>query len=180
MKHRFFVLFAIIILGFVAVSAQEKNYEIEISMPETIVSQDADDIPVTVKIKNYGEETLRTEGLGDIFFYFSKCEVGVLCDKIGDKFSASARIPSKTISENAFFEFSANLAELYWQDEMDGSLSSGNSATFGMIPTQNSNFYAGIRSLEGYRPIANSTGNAGPKRPVYSYKFSNGISVTIK
>ncbi|MEZ5345691.1 MAG: hypothetical protein R2681_09075 [Pyrinomonadaceae bacterium] len=180
MKHRFFVLFAVIILGLISVSAQDKNYEIEITMAETIVSNEADEIPVAVKIRNYGKETLRTAGLGDIFFFFSKCEAGVVCDKTGDKFAASLRMPSKSIRENSTFEFSANLADLFWKDETDSGLTSGGAANFGVIPPQNNNFYAGIRTLEGYRPIANSTGNSGPKRPVYSYKFSNGISVTIK
>lgn len=180
MKHKLFVFFALIILGFISVSAQEKNYEIEITMPETIVSKGSGEIPVIVKIKNYSQETLRTESLGDIYFYFSKCEAGVLCDKTGDKFAASVTIPSKGIVENVIFEFGADLADLYWKDEMDESLSSGNSANFSIIPSQNSNFYAAIRSLERYRPIANASGNEGQKRPVYSYKFSNGISVTIE
>ncbi|MCB1025887.1 MAG: hypothetical protein KDB79_15940 [Acidobacteria bacterium] len=180
MKQKLFVVFAIVILGFVSVCAQEKNYEIEVSVSNAVVSKTADVIPVTVKIRNYAEEALRIESLGDVQFFFSKCEVGVLCDKIGDKYSAFARIPSKRIEENESFEFEVNIADLSWKDEMDESPSTGNLLDLEKIPSLNSNFYGGIRTLEGYRPIANASGSSGQKRPVYSYKFSNVISITLE
>ena len=69
MKLRNLALFSIIIIGVVSTSAQNRDYEIEISLENSIVSQTSKKIPVKVTIKNNAELALKTTGLNNIHFY---------------------------------------------------------------------------------------------------------------
>lgn len=188
MKLRNLALFSIIIIGVVSTSAQNRDYEIEISLENSIVSQTSKKIPVKVTIKNNAELALKTTGLNNIHFYFSKCIVGSVCYREGDIYTSFAKIPSKEIREAASFEFEINLADLYWKDVKSTGTNTEIIKNFNKIPRANVFLYAGIRTLKGYKVKNSGQANSGRKPaskvasriPVYKTVYSNVVIVTLK
>jgi len=182
-------IFSIIVSCFVYVDAQERKYDIAVYIEETSISKTSRQIPVKVTITNNAERTLSTKALNNIHFFFSKCLLGAPCDEDKDIYASFIKIPPKNIRENKSFEFTVNLANLFWKDAKIDPLHSKNIKNFKIVPLENIYFYAGIKSLEGYRKK-----NFGPRYdkdgklirvvvqsiPIYKVVNSNIIGVTLK
>lgn len=171
------LFFALMISVFSIVSfAQEKSFELEITLGKTTFSVNERKVPVVVKITNLSDMELDTILLDEISFYFSRCSKNRVCDKHGDIFSASARIKSATLKKNGSVEFEVELADLYWNDlnPREGDVSGATNLT--LIPATSRFFYARIKLLDKYIQKEN---NPTPI-PVYKIFGSNEIEVSIE
>jgi hypothetical protein len=173
-------------LSLVPTPAQQRNYEIQVFLDQTIFSKNSETLRAKVTIKNKAERDLRTAGLKNVRFFFSKCLLGTPCERNDDTFVSFAEIPARKIRENKSFQFEVNLADLYWKDAKINPNYTENIKNFKAVPNENIYFYAGIKTLEGYK-----TKNFGPvyrngkpsgmkvqKKPIYRVVYSNIVAVT--
>lgn len=159
MKLRFLLSVLAVGLFSIAVFAQEKNIEIELSLKNPRILTTSKNVPVKIKITNKSEQTLNTEDLGNLFLYFSKCQKDVMCYTYGDLLFASVGIKSKKLKKNKSIEFKTNLSDLIWNDNMSsfryGLKISGFKSfnnNFYVIPTENIYFYAAIPTRKDVLP----------------------------
>ncbi len=177
MKFKFSVVFSIIIICVVNSLAQERKVEIEVSMDETNILQRAKNIPANVKITNKAKDVLKTVGLGRIKFHFKKC---LTCEKsyaFNDIYEAQSGFPAKNLIEDESFEFTVNLAGLYWYSPLQSNLRFDEKDSFvKYVPKENIYFEASIALLKGYKM------DRDLKRKVPDYKVfrSNTINVAFK
>ncbi len=186
MKFKLLVLF--IFVFSVSVFPQEMNYEIETYLEDTAIEKSSSEINARVIIKNKAEETLLTSRLQRLYFHFSKCPIETVCKKSGDIYTASAQIPFKKIREDKSFEFTVNLADLFWMEGSISHFSAENKKNFSVIPKDNIYFYAGTKTLDGYKkknkgPLYDSNGKlirvVVKKTPIYKEINSNVVDVTL-
>ncbi len=177
MKFRFLIIFSLVVFCCSAILAQERNYELEISLEETAISKGAKEIPVKFTITNRADEVLKTSGLMTVHFFFSKCELGAVCREKESTFSAYSEIPTKLINSNESFEFEVNLADLYWNSRDGNVFYKEDIKNFNMIPAENIYFYARQLSLVGYEESGNGSQE---KIPIYDYTDSNMIIVVFR
>jgi hypothetical protein len=175
MKFKFAVVFSIIIICLTGTSAQDRNAEIEVSMDETSISTRSTTTIVNVKITNKADEVLKTEGLGNINFYFSRVFTEKTIRSLGDVFEAKTNIPAKILRNNETFEFKVNLYDLYWFDSMSGFIDP-KKPNLNEVPSENIYFSANIKLLDKYE----YNSSAKRKLPVYKYFRSNTIDVNFK
>ena len=182
-------IFSIVVSCFVYADAQERKYEIAVYLGETSISKTSKYIPVKVTITNEAKRTLRTRALNNIHFFFSKCILGAPCNENKDIYASFIKIPPKNIRENKSFEFTVNLANLFWKDAKIDPLHSKNIKNLKIVPPENIYFYAGIKSLEGYKkkdfgPKYNNDGKlvrvVVQQIPIYKVVSSNVIGVTLR
>lgn len=175
MKFKFIAVFSIIILCFVNSFAQERNVEIEVSMEESNFSRTAKNIPVQVKITNVAKDDLKTEGLGYVNFYFSKCFVKKNCRGVASIYIAASKISSKNLKENESFDFEVNLANLAWKP-LISSIDSSYPKNFNkVIPNDNIYFHSEILLRMGYK----FDKQVGQRIPVNRSFRSNTITVVF-
>ena len=176
MKFMFLAIFSILILSFLSISAQEREFEIEISVEETGIARSSKEVPVKISIKNKSDEVLKTDGLKTIHFFFSKCVLGIVCKEKEHTYSAFSAIPPKRIKAGETFEFEINLADLYWKNADGNTFYREDRKNFEDVPLENIYFYARQLSLIGYE----KSGDGGlDKIPVYDYTDSNVINVVL-
>jgi hypothetical protein len=173
MKYKFLFICALAAVCVVNSFAQERNFEIGIALEETSIAKKSDEVPVTVKITNRAEETLKTEGLDPLNFYFSNCSTAAICFAPGDIYRASYRIPAEKLRENGSFEFEVDLAALTWFDRTDKA---ENSIAFAQIPSENIYFFADVKLFKGFRELK----GVSKKAPEYRIFRSNGITVVLE
>jgi len=176
MKFKFLSIFLVLAFCFSSISAQERKYEIEISLEETSISKDAIEIPVKVTLTNKSDDFLKTDGLKTIHFFFSKCVLGIVCKEKEHTYSAFSAIPPKRIKAGDSFAFEINLADLFWKNAEGNTFYRENRKNFKDVPQKNIYFYARQLSLIGYE----KSGDGGvDKIPIYDYTDSNVINVVL-
>ena len=176
MKFMFLAIFSILILGFSSISAQEREFEIEISLEETSISKSSKKVPVKISITNKSDAVLKTDGLKTIHFFFSKCVLGVVCKEKEHTYSAFSKMPLKRIKSGEVVEFEVNLADLYWKNTEGNTFYRENIKNFKKVPAENIYFYARQLKLSGYEK---SSEGGVDKIPVYEYTDSNVINVVV-
>ena len=106
--------------------AQEKNLAIEISLKNSTILTTDKNVPVKIKITNKSAQTLKTEDLGNLFLYFSKCRKDEMCYRKDDLLSASVGIKAKILKKNKSIEFESNLSDFVWSDNLSSAHIDGN------------------------------------------------------
>lgn len=176
MKFMILAIFSGLVFGFLTINAQERDFEIEISLEETSISKSSRDVPVKISITNKSDRVLKTDGLKTIHFFFSKCVLGVVCKEKKHTYSAFSEMPGKRIKSKAVLEFEVNLADLYWKNAEGNTFFREDKKNLEEVPAENIYFYARQLKLSGYEKSSN--GGVG-KIPVYDYADSNVINVVL-
>ncbi|NNE98156.1 MAG: hypothetical protein HKN25_03960 [Pyrinomonadaceae bacterium] len=185
MKFMLLAIFPVLVFCTFLAPAQERNFEIEVSFEDKIISKVSKETLVRVKITNKADEPLNLSGIETIHFFFSKCVLGVVCKEDKHTYSAFASIPSRSPSDpdnprqlrkNRSFEFDVDLADLYWKDAKGNTFYREDKKNFSVVPNENVYFYARQLSLIGYEKSGDGTIG---KVPVYNYTDSNVINVVL-
>jgi hypothetical protein len=157
MKFKILAFLVVGLISGMSIFAQDRKFEIEVSLEDTALVKSEKSIPVKIKITNQAGEILRLESLGSIYLSFSKCLSEDSCRNSTDIYEARIdRLPVRKIRADDSFEFEVNLAEYFWvpKDESKGfGIGSFNESlkNFSKIPAENIYFYAQIRTLDGFK-----------------------------
>ncbi len=186
MKFKFSVVFLMMFLLSLSIYAQERNFDLQVSLEENNITKTDNNIFATVTITNNSRQVLTTEGLGFLEFRFSKNMLGGEQGLVRNNSISRIDIPVKKLRENESLNFRVNLAKQDWyKSEMDFS-NIELSRKFKDIPKENIFFNASVKMLTGYRNAANAKIVYKDGKPVRepvakrsSYKMVNSNVITV-
>lgn len=188
MKYRFLAVISLFFLFSLATFGQEREFDLKVSLEDTSIDKNSDEVFATITITNKSDQVLKAEGLGFVEIRFSKVMPGSQSGLIKNDYFARVDIPQKKLPENKSLEFRINLVEQKWFSSDPRSGKSEVGTDFNKIPEENIFFYADIKMLAGYRNTANPKTvykNGKPvsepirKRPFYKTVNSNLVTVTL-
>jgi hypothetical protein len=109
MKPKFLISILSVCLLAAAASAQEKDFDVAISVKDQTFLQNSGDWLVKVKITNLSDKVLNTRDCGLIFRFRKTAPESKSAVALGDY-----ALPERLIKQNETFEFEANLKKLRW------------------------------------------------------------------
>lgn len=163
MKPRFLLLIALIVIVFsLSAAAQEKDFEISVSLKNTTFFTAGKEIPAAVKLTNKAARDLNTEDLAaGMLFKLSKCSAKEKCAGSKQIYFGGLALEPKILKPGESFEFDVNLADLNWNDANAPLLDFTYVKTMVTIPAGEYNLFAEIN-------IFNGSGKKKPSRTIYS------------
>jgi hypothetical protein len=117
MKLKF--LFSILLICFLAADsfAQEKDFDVSISIKDQTLLQTSGDWLVKVKITNLSDKALNTRDCGLIFRFRKTAPESKSANALGNY-----ALQERLIKQNETFEFEANLKNLRWIEPVKSSV----------------------------------------------------------
>lgn len=161
-------------------SAQQREFDINVSLKGSTLGTAGSSVPVRVKITNRASDDLKTEDLSaGILFKFSKCRKTEICTARKQVYVGGADIKPKILKKGESFSFVVNLAGLNWNDANAQVLDFTNAVTMVTIPENEYLFFAEIRIFEKANVPPPSVTSAPKPQASYRSFFSNEIPVKI-
>ncbi len=172
MKYAAAVMILLFVVLASSAAAQERRFDITISIEDSSSAVGSDEAVLRVRLLNRGKENLRTDGLGELNIYLSKCQPGdPSCD--GSAFYyARVRMPSTQVLQDRSTEFLVGFSGLSWQPGPFNPQNSGPAVNLAGVPRENIYFFSDVKIIDGFSPDPSS----GKREPRYRQYLSNVLT----
>ncbi|QQS42846.1 MAG: hypothetical protein IPM63_07900 [Acidobacteriota bacterium] len=157
-------------------AAQERRFDVVLTLDGTSSRIDRNDASATAKIVNRSPDHLDTSTLPELNIYFSACQPSNPSCLDSTLYFATLEIPKARIAENRSVDVLVPLSDLQW---ILGPYRRGSSSylktDLSGVPRTSIFLYADVKIPDGF-----TEGPGGAKRPKYRESVSNVVIVTFE